>query len=250
MGARAGRGLGLRAQAVRGRRSRQADGHARVDNATEIALRTYLGLHKDQRGGPKWDPGRERGFSTLLDGLAECFHRLPDGITRADLLWFHEVRNTLHHRGNGLAPDTVNLQKYLAATEALLRFLFGDAPVDAAINEQAVAEAEQALPTAGSLPLPAEVLEVDSMIERIRLLAAHLPEGAPQILALPGDADELISQVSDRIGELGMEWGADLQEQTAEYCGPLSDPERSPGSAEEAIEELLKLRYILLYALT
>lgn len=134
--------------------------------------------------------------------------------------------------------------RYLAAIEALLRFLFGDAAVDEAIEEREITEEASGLPAPIPAPMPVLVAEVDAMIERLRTLIANVPDGAPPRLALSDGLDDLAWRVTESIGEAGMEWGEELQELTGEYSAWLSDPEIDPASADEAIDELCKLRPI------
>jgi hypothetical protein len=82
-----------------------------VDNALELALKTYLNLHRRQRGGPSVQLDPDPPFVALLDGFEQCFAEWPGDLRRADLLWHHEVRNLLHHRGNGLTPDDRHLRR-------------------------------------------------------------------------------------------------------------------------------------------
>jgi hypothetical protein len=165
-----------------------------VDNAVELALKAYLNLHHGQRGGPTVRLDPDPTFVKLLDGFEQCFAEWPSGLRRADLLWHHEVRNLLHHRGNGLTPDERQLRNYVAVTEALLRFLFGDDPVNEALQGEELLFLSAAAATAET---PAIAVEIDEMITRIRRRAEQLPPDAAPQLAIPvGDVINLTDRAS------------------------------------------------------
>ena len=107
-----------------------------VDNAMELGMKTFLGLRPWQRRGPKLGPiGADPLFYELLDGIEKCFPDWPPGVSHAEIGWLHDLRNTLYHRGNGLAPDGKKLVRYLAVTELVLVMLFTEAGLERAQAE-------------------------------------------------------------------------------------------------------------------
>lgn len=217
-----------------------------VDNAAELALKTYLSLHPRHRGGPTFPMDSDPKFAHLVDGFDECFPAWPPGISRGDLLWMHDVRNTLHHRGNGLTPDEGHLRRHLAGTEALLRFLFSDGPVDAALAEQQLGSGPQ--PSSESA-LPSIIVEVNAMIERVRLRASKMPRNAPPSTAVPPDVLELALRASEILGDAAINWDEDLRERMIEFNDWFWEADGVPPTPEATIGQLEKLRYELAVAL-
>jgi hypothetical protein len=213
-----------------------------VDNAVELALKSYLTLHRRQRGGPDVTLEPDPRFVALLDGFEECFDEWPGALRRADLLWLHDVRNLLHHRGNGLTPDVKALNNYLEAAEVLLRFLFGDGPVDQA----RAAEGLQAPDFPETSMTPDIIVSIDSMIGRIKARQEHLPSDAAPSLALP--KDDLL-RLSRRASELLLEYGPELSDEEQEQLEPYldwdSDIDGLPSSPEETIRVLERLRFAI-----
>lgn len=98
-----------------------------VDNAVELAIRTYLGLPKRVRGsdGPSRRQLEEKGrtFPDLLDLLEEFGAARLDGVSLGDLEGYHRLRNTLYHDGNGVTVDPVHVDSYVQIARVLLRNL-------------------------------------------------------------------------------------------------------------------------------
>jgi hypothetical protein len=98
-----------------------------VDNAVELAMRTYLGLPKRVRGseGPSRRQLEEKGrsFTDLLDLLEEFGAERLDGVSLGDLEGYHRLRNTLYHDGNGVTVDPAHVDSYVQIARVLLRNL-------------------------------------------------------------------------------------------------------------------------------
>ena len=141
-----------------------------IDNAVELAIRTYLGLPKRVRGtdGP---PRRElesaQGFPDLLDLLEKHGGEKLTGIELGDIEWYHRLRNTLYHDGNGVTVDPEKVDAYNQIATLLFQSLFGP-PVS-----------PEAEPPATTL-LGEFVLRWAALEARIRALArTHLPKRTP-----------------------------------------------------------------------
>src|SRR2546425_12049768 len=82
------------------------------DNAIEVAVTTYLSLHPLQRQNRTYQNGDiERwlqNYHTKLDFLeAEINTRgLAMPCTRADIVWYHDVRNGQYHGKGASIPRT------------------------------------------------------------------------------------------------------------------------------------------------
>ena len=104
-----------------------------VDNAVELAIRTFLGLPKRVRGsdGPSRRQLEENGkvFPDLLDLLEEFGSNRLDEVSLGDLEGYHRLRNTLYHDGNGVTVDPVHVDSYIQIARVLLRNLL-DISVD------------------------------------------------------------------------------------------------------------------------
>ena len=100
-----------------------------IDNAVELAVKTYLQLPKRVRrtDGPsrKQFDEKSRSFPDLLDLLEEFATDRLDGVSLGDLEGFHRLRNALYHDGNGVTVDPVHVDSYLQVARILLKNLLG-----------------------------------------------------------------------------------------------------------------------------
>jgi len=98
-----------------------------IDNAIEVAMRTFLALPKRIRG--RNGPPRRRvqeaySFPDLIDLLEEYANDLIIGVGFDDIEWFHRLRNQLYHDGNGLTVDPEQVETYLQIAILLVEQLF------------------------------------------------------------------------------------------------------------------------------
>ncbi len=100
-----------------------------IDNAVELAIKTYLSLPKRIRGLE--GPSRKRleeaslSFPALLDLLEEYAGSKLSGIELGDIEVYHRLRNTLYHDGNGVTVDPEYVDSYLQIAKILLNNLLG-----------------------------------------------------------------------------------------------------------------------------
>lgn len=103
-----------------------------VDNAVELAIKTYLGLPERSRGSR--GPSRRE-----LDAASESFPALVEmldqfardklttaGVDLGDVEWYHRLRNQLYHSGNGITVDRARVEVYFQIASALFQVLFGE----------------------------------------------------------------------------------------------------------------------------
>ena len=100
-----------------------------IDNAVELAIKTYLGLPKRVRGtdGPSYRRLQEasNSFPELINLLEEYAGNAINGIELGDIEVYHRTRNTLYHDGNGVTVDPVHVDSYMQIATILLRNLLG-----------------------------------------------------------------------------------------------------------------------------
>lgn len=100
-----------------------------IDNAVELAIKTYLGLPKRILGieGPPRKRLEEASssFPALLDLLEEYAGNKLTGIELGDIEVYHRLRNTLYHDGNGVTVDPEYVDSYLQIARILLNNLLG-----------------------------------------------------------------------------------------------------------------------------
>ncbi|MFC1918837.1 hypothetical protein ACFLWW_02545 [Chloroflexota bacterium] len=100
-----------------------------IDNAVELAIKTYLSLPKRIRGSD--GPSRKRyeeassSFTSLVDLLEEYAGNRLGGIELGDIEIYHRLRNTLYHDGNGVTVDPEYVDSYLQIAQVLLDNLLG-----------------------------------------------------------------------------------------------------------------------------
>lgn len=104
-----------------------------IDNGVEVMIRTFLSLPKRARG--REGPPRKKieaafGFPDLLDLLEEYAEDLIQGIELGDIEWFHRIRNSLYHEGNGITVDIEQLKSYRAVAQILYQNLFDIKPTE------------------------------------------------------------------------------------------------------------------------
>jgi hypothetical protein len=157
-----------------------------IDNAVELAIKTYLQLPKRVRGtdGParKQFEEKSRAFPDLLDLLEEFAADKLDGISLGDLEGYHRVRNALYHDGNGVTVDPVHVDSYLQIARVLLKNL-----LDIAVDEPGAAPPHSLL---GQL-----VLKWSEFEHLLRQLAkSHLPKPKHEFGSLLSVVDGLVSK--------------------------------------------------------
>ncbi len=132
------------------------------DNAIEVAIHTYLSLHPIQRQNrtyPKTDVERWlENFHTKIDFLAiEIANR---GLTvicdKADLIWYHEVRNGQYHAGGATIPQERELEGIRKAAFWVFGTLFDVTDLDSLLEEH--------LSSRSGADLPARTAENDRLI--------------------------------------------------------------------------------------
>lgn len=100
-----------------------------VDNAIELAIKTYLGLPDRARGNK--GPGRKElemaseSFPSLLDLLDKHASDKLNGIDLSDIEWYHRLRNQLYHSGNGITVERAKVETYFQICQVLFESLFG-----------------------------------------------------------------------------------------------------------------------------
>ena len=101
-----------------------------IDNAVELIAKTYLGLPKRVRktNGPSRKRLQEASYSfpDLLDLLEEYGSMLLEGIDLGDIEWYHRLRNTLYHEGNGVTVDPEKVDGYFQIARILLKNLLDE----------------------------------------------------------------------------------------------------------------------------
>jgi hypothetical protein len=103
-----------------------------IDSAVELTIKTFLGLPRRVRGTP--GPWRRRlqeasnSFPDLIDLLEEHAPEKIDGIELGEIEWYHRLRNTMYHDGNGITVPKEQVDGYLQIARLLVQGLFGEPP--------------------------------------------------------------------------------------------------------------------------
>lgn len=98
-----------------------------IDNAVELAVKTYLGLPKRVTGlslSRKEYGEISESFPRLLDALEQYALDKLDGIDLGEVEWYHRLRNQLYHQGNGLTVEKEKVQVYSELARLLFKNLF------------------------------------------------------------------------------------------------------------------------------
>jgi hypothetical protein len=100
-----------------------------IDNAVELAIKTYLGLPERARGAK--GPSRKEletaseSFPGLLDLLNQYAAQKLTGLDLSDIEWYHRLRNQLYHSGNGITVELSRVEAYFQIACLLFENLFG-----------------------------------------------------------------------------------------------------------------------------
>jgi hypothetical protein len=98
-----------------------------IDNAVELAVKTYLGLPKRITNiaiSRKEYAEISESFPRLLDGLEQYAVDKLDGVDLGEVEWYHRLRNQLYHQGNGLTVEKEKVQVYSELARLLFKNLF------------------------------------------------------------------------------------------------------------------------------
>jgi hypothetical protein len=115
------------------------------DNAIEVAITTYLGLHPMQRGNrqyPRADVEQWlNNYHTKVGFFfQECAARQIAVIGQLDeIVWYHEVRNGQYHNGGATVPQRRELDGVRAAAMEVFAFLFDALDVAALLDAHVAA---------------------------------------------------------------------------------------------------------------
>ena len=133
------------------------------DNSIEVAITTYLSLHPIQRGNrtyantdiDKWVVNYHTKIDFFLIEVAS--RQLQIVCEKADIVWYHEVRNGQYHGGGATVPQARELDGVRNAAFWIFSVLF-DVP-----NVVQLIESEIADRTQNNLPKRSE--ETDKLID-------------------------------------------------------------------------------------
>jgi hypothetical protein len=99
-----------------------------IDNSVELMIKTFLGLPKriKKSDGPsrRMLNDASNSFPELLDLLEQYGADKLEGIELCDIEWYHRIRNTLYHEGNGVTVDKEKVDSYLQIAVILFNSLF------------------------------------------------------------------------------------------------------------------------------
>lgn len=110
------------------------------DNAIEVAITTYLGLHPIQRGGRQYQNADvekwTKNYHTKIEFFFhECGTRQIAVVGQQDeIVWFHDVRNGQYHVGGATIPQKRELDGVRAAALEVFAVLFDLADAEAQLD--------------------------------------------------------------------------------------------------------------------
>lgn len=100
-----------------------------VDNAVELAIKTFLTLPKRAPRSPGLSRRQqsevvEGGFPALLDALEKHASAAASEAELCDFEFYHRLRNQLYHGGAGLTVERQKVEMYADLAQLLFRNLF------------------------------------------------------------------------------------------------------------------------------
>lgn len=100
-----------------------------IDNAVELMIKTYLGLPEEATGLKLTRKDYEEACSSFSRSVKSLKARASEklsGIGVDEIVYYHRLRNTLYHEGNGLTVETEKAEIYCALAKILFKNLFGE----------------------------------------------------------------------------------------------------------------------------
>src|SRR4051812_42241733 len=100
------------------------------DNAIEVAITTYLSLHPIQRGNRTYTNGDvvkwSGNYHTKIDFFMAEIQKRAIGCKceKAEIVWYHEVRNGQYHGGGATVPQARELDGVRNAALWIFSVLF------------------------------------------------------------------------------------------------------------------------------
>lgn len=133
------------------------------DNAIEVAISTYLSLHPIQRQNRTYQRAQVEqwlaNYHTKIDFLMiEIEQRaLACQCEKADIVWYHDVRNGQYHGGGATVPQERDLQGIRKAAFWVFSVLFDVQNVEQLVDSHVLQRTNQ--------DLPARTDEFDKLID-------------------------------------------------------------------------------------
>ncbi len=112
------------------------------DNAIEVAITTYLGLHPIQRGNRQYRRADVdqwlTNYHTKVDFVEAEFATRSVSLVHGkdEIVWFHEVRNGQYHAGGAAIPQARELQGVRAVAIQIFSVLFDEADTERLVKER------------------------------------------------------------------------------------------------------------------
>lgn len=120
------------------------------DNAIEVAITTYLGLHPMQRGNREYqranvDQWLGNYHTKIGFFFQECTTRqIAAACQQDEIVWYHDVRNGQYHKGGANVPQRRELDGVRAAAMEVFAILFDTPDVAALLDGHVAAKATPA----------------------------------------------------------------------------------------------------------
>lgn len=122
------------------------------DNAIEVAITTYLSLHPIQRQNRTYSKTQVEqsleNYHTKIDFLMQEIQQraLTYECEKADIIWYHDVRNGQYHGGGATIPQERELQGIRKAAFWVFAVLFDVPDVEQMVESHVLQRTNQDLP--------------------------------------------------------------------------------------------------------
>jgi hypothetical protein len=166
------------------------------DNAIELSITTYLGLHPDQRSNvqlsrdqvEKW----KRNYHSKLQFLEEHVTRTLSQsmeIERCDIIHFHTVRNKLYHEGGAFVPHSEDVTGIRTAALWTFKILFETDAEALLARENTSASVD-----IGNTRRPDPLAKLDGMVLSIRKDFDLLRAALAPLLQSPATNEQIVAK--------------------------------------------------------
>lgn len=209
-----------------------------IDNAVELMLSVYFTLPKRANGLSMSRKDQEEtrdSWPRLLEAsethIAEAF----EGISLADIEFYHRLRNQLYHQGNGLTVVRRNVEVYAALASQLMERLFGE-------SDENLHELRDQSNNAFYLGIILDLWKTlnRAISERVGSAVRRLPD--PKLNKVYEEARFLRNQLVSGSKEATKEDAdrmAEISRLLFEWLQTLDDAPRTPAATDEGVIDLL-----------
>jgi HsdR family type I site-specific deoxyribonuclease len=186
-----------------------------LDNAIELSITVFLNLHPSQRQNQTFEKDRVSKWTTNYHSKLDFFEhyltlkKSPTRVTRGEIIWCHEVRNTLYHQDGSTVPDVKSILRAREAALWVFSVLFdvdAEALIDEALRSPDPVVSSEAVASSNQT----QFLDSINSLQRTATMLLNVISGNGTESVDPKDVQSVLSLVSEQYGTLPAEYATVL----------------------------------------